>query len=319
MSKSSRSLAYTWPYARHRHFEKALRETAAKWFAAKGFPVHRRYKYILENWEDWPRNIILPEVAEYIRAEQEKRVVNRQGFPLHKSIHHGLSSQAMLFNLIGPLVSGGDLGPLQQTFEKQELYWPQGDVTASFEYEDREVFNEDSGQPTSIDLVISDSKGEPKVFIESKLVEREFGGCSVFASGDCDGRNPAQNFSWCYLHHIGRRYWELLKRHGFLSGPIGQESLCVLSMHYQFFRELLFALELNGWFVLLYDERNPTFFSDGPDGVRGLIPLMLSFVPEPLRNRVGAVSVQKVVQAIEETNRHEWITEFERKYGLMQS
>jgi hypothetical protein len=49
MTKSSRSLAYTWPYPRHRYFEKALRETAAKWFAAKGYPVHRRYRYILEN------------------------------------------------------------------------------------------------------------------------------------------------------------------------------------------------------------------------------------------------------------------------------
>ncbi len=63
--------------------------------------------------------------------------------------------------------------------------------SASFEYEDRDVFNEDAGQPTSIDVALRDGEGKPVVFVESKLVEREFGGCSVFAHGDCDGMNGA--------------------------------------------------------------------------------------------------------------------------------
>lgn len=58
---------------------------------------------------------------------------------------------------------------------------------AQFEYEDRTVFNEDTGLPTSIDLVLFDTENRPKIFIESKLVEAEFGGCSVFKKGDCWG------------------------------------------------------------------------------------------------------------------------------------
>ncbi|MHA1137260.1 MAG: PGN_0703 family putative restriction endonuclease, partial [Candidatus Thorarchaeota archaeon] len=60
-------------------------------------------------------------------------------------------------------------------FAHAGIAWPIGEVTAEFEYDDRTVFNEDSGQPTSIDLVVT---GENKgIFVEAKLVEREFGGC----------------------------------------------------------------------------------------------------------------------------------------------
>ncbi len=59
--------------------------------------------YLLAEWEDWGSNIILPEVAEYITKERQIRSA-KKGFPLHKYIHHGLSSQAMLLNLVGPLI-----------------------------------------------------------------------------------------------------------------------------------------------------------------------------------------------------------------------
>ncbi len=81
-----------------------------------------------------------------------------------------------------------------------------------FEYSQRSVFNEDSGQPTSIDLVLRAPEGEVSAFVECKFVEREFGQCSVFTGGDCDGRNPASDLSLCYLHHIGRRYWNVASR-----------------------------------------------------------------------------------------------------------
>jgi len=108
----------------------------------------------------------------------------------------------------------------------------------------------------------------------------------------------------------------LLKKYDFLNGPIGKEATCILSVHYQFFREVLFALELGGNFVLLYDERNPTFICNGALGKRGLMPLLLSFVPEDMRERVRMLSVQQVVWAINSTGRHEWIEKFESKYGL---
>ena len=307
VSDSSRARARMWPYPRHRNFRKELQIAAAKWFADKGFTVSTRYPYILADREEWAQNIILPEVAAYIKEEHTQRETQRQGFPLHKYIHHGLSSQAMLFNLIGPLIVVKDLEPLRQAFAQQGITWPKGEISASFEYKDRAVFNEDTGQPTTIDLVLKGGDVRPHLFVEGKLVEREFGGCSVFRAGDCNGRNPTSDFSLCYLHHLGRRYWELLKKHGFLSGPIGQNATCILATYYQFFREVIFALELGGSFVLLSDERSPTFSCDGSQGKRGLMPFLLSLIPESARARVAIVSVQQVVAAIKTSKQHKWI------------
>lgn len=314
---SSRALAYTWPYCRHHHYESDLQEAAANWFADREFPTSNRYQYILANREQWPQNIILPEVAEFIQRISARRVAEKRGFPLHKYIHHGLSSQAMLFNLIGPLIAHRDFEPLQEVFDAHGLTWPREDVEIILEYEDRQVFNEDTGQPTSVDMVIRDGSGGSSLFIEAKLVEKEFGSCSVFAGGDCDGRNRAQDFSLCYLHHIGRRYWELLDKHRFLEGPLGGESTCVLSIHYQFFREVLFAVELGGTFVLLHDERSPTFRIKDSEQERGLMPFLMNFVPSSLKSRVGLVCIQEIVKAIKSSDRHPWIREFERKYGLV--
>ena len=162
--------------------------------------------------------------------------------------------------------------------------------------ENRKIFNEDSGQPTSIDLVLKGYDNTRSLFIEAKLVEREFGGCSVFQGGDCDGYNPAKNFNRCYLHHIGRLYWTLLEKYGFLSGLVGASPICPLALYYQFFRELLFAIESGGDFVLLYDERNPSFYSNGLSGDRGLMPFLITFVPAKLRSRIHSTSIQHVVK-----------------------
>ena len=135
----------------------------------------------------------------------------------------------------------------------------QGDISAEFEYDDRRVFNERQGQPTSIDLVLRKGMLEPKIFVEAKLVEKEFGGCSLFSGGDCDGRNPAKDhspgddFPLCYLDTIDRWYWKLMDKHKFLDGPLAEDSTCIMTSYYQFFREALMALELGGDFVMLCD------------------------------------------------------------------
>jgi POLQ-like helicase len=316
MTQSSRARARTWPYPRHRDFQTKLRTAASTWFREKGFATSPSYPYILANWDNWPQNVILPEVASYIQAVREQRKAQQQGFPLHKYIHHGLSSQALVFNLIGPLIVRNDLDLLREAFLRQGVIWPEGSIRASFEYENRAVFNEDTGQPTSIDLVISDNQDHPRLFIESKLIEQEFGGCSVFQAGDCDGRNPADNFSLCYLHHLGRQYWPLLEKYNFLSSTIGQNATCILSTYYQFFREVTFALELGGAFVVIYDERNPTFISNSSPVKRGLIPFLLSMVPPSLHSRIASVSIQQILATIKASGRHEWTSEFERKYAL---
>ncbi|MCG3212647.1 MAG: hypothetical protein FOGNACKC_06317 [Anaerolineae bacterium] len=316
MPVTSRKQAATWPYPRHRDFQKKLQQVAAAWFESHGFKTNPHRPYILDRLENWPNNIILPEVAAFIAAEQQNRVSRGAGFPLHKYLHHGLSSQAMLFNLIGPLIVTADLGCLAEPFDQAGLPGPEMPLAGQFEFENRTVFNEDFGQPTSLDLVIATANSGPAYFIEAKLVEQEFGGCSVFQAGDCDGRNPAAEFSLCYLHHLGRRYWTLLAKHGFLNGPFGDNATCILTTYYQFFRELLFAVELGGTFIVLYDERNPAFNRLGPHGQRGLLPFLRSLVPAALQSRLATLTIQQVVQAIEASGRHAWIKEFKVKYGL---
>ncbi len=317
MTKNSRQLARTWPYPRHNQFIKHLKMAAKDWFETHECKVHPTYTYCLAEWNDWHRNIILPEVAEYIEDIRNKRASNNQSFPLHDYIHHGLSSQALLFNLIGPLIVRGDLEPLRNALYSNGLTWPGSSEQAFLEYEDRSVFNEDLGQPTSIDLVIGNPEILGSLFIECKFVETEFGGCTVFKRGDCDGVNPSSKFSRCYLHYIGRRYWTLLEKHGFLESSLSTESMCVLASHYQFFREVLFALEKGGTFILLSDNRSPTFYYEGNGEERGLMPFLLEFVPQSLSHRIGQISIQEVVNAIEASPRYEWIEQFKLKYGML--
>ncbi len=68
------------------------------------------------------------------------------------------------------------------------MAWPAGELRGRFEVEDRTVFNENYGQSTSLDLAIEGPAG-PAVYLESKPVEPGWGGCSVYAQGDCDVRH----------------------------------------------------------------------------------------------------------------------------------
>lgn len=318
MTQSSRALAQTWGYPRHRRFVDQVRSAAVAWFRSKGVSVNPKYPYILAEWGDWPKNIILAEVAKYIGEISESQRANGLNFPLHKYVHHGLSSQAMLFNLAGPLLVRNDLLPLRNVIKRRGLDWPNGGTRAMFEYEDRNIFNEDSGQPTSIDLVVLDAHDRPRIFIESKFVEQEFGGCSVFGAGDCDGQNPAGDTSMCYLHHIGRKYWSLMQKYGIVKNHISQDAVCILANYYQFFREAIFSFEHQGLFILLCDERSPVFYTDGPNGPRGIMPFLVSLLPDKLQRHVSYVTVQELVAEIELLGQHEWTGEFKVKYDLAQ-
>jgi hypothetical protein len=198
-----------WPYPRYSSFSKIVHKAASEWFLVRGYETNPKYPYIL------------PEVSQFVRERSEKQRADGKNFPLHKYLHHGLSSQALLFNLIGPLLARRDLAPLQNVLKRRGVEWPGENADAILEFEDRKVFNEGRGQPTSIDLAISSHDDAPPIFIEAKFVEREFGGCSLYQQGDCDGRNPAANLELCYLHHIGRQYWTLMPKYGLHHGKIG--------------------------------------------------------------------------------------------------
>lgn len=184
MSDNSRRRAATWPYPRYARFRSAVRDAATAWFAGRHFETDPKYPYILARWDDWPRNLILPDVARFIRDTAEAQRSEQNPFPLHKYIHHGLSSQALLFNLVGPMLMLKDLQPLQKALAAKGVPIPSNSAQAVLEFEDRTVFDEDAGQPTSIDLAIIPPSSGKRVFIECKFVEQEFGGCSVFGDGD---------------------------------------------------------------------------------------------------------------------------------------
>jgi hypothetical protein len=313
---NSHQLAKTWPFPRYAAYEKELRKIATEWFDAKDLPRDSNYSFILDKRERWPLNMVLPEVAEYIQRCKAECETAGKSFPLHKYLHHGLSSQAMAFNLVGPLIVRNDYQPLIDALGTVGVECEEGLHDAVFEFENRQVFNEDSGQPTSIDIVLRDNDSQPFVFIESKLMEREFGGCSVLAAGDCSGENPLGDKSRCYLHHIGRKYWTLAEKYG-ISELTSDEGLCILATYYQFFRELLFALEYGGIFVLLHDERSPVFHCEANGVNQGLMPMLLKYVPEEYHSRVGSISIQRLSEHIAESEKHQdWIGDFRKKYGI---
>jgi len=293
-----------------------MQDAATKWFSMKGLSTLPKYSYSLESFDKWPQNIICADVAEYIQKENEQSR-GKVYFPLHKYLHHGLSSQAMVFNLVGPLIVRKDFEPLRDVIEQAGIAWPTGEITAEFEYDDKTVFNEDSGQPTSIDLVISGEAA--KIFVEVKFRETEFGSCGIFGKGDCDGRNPnVYGFDSCFLHHIGRKFWDLMNEFGFGKTIFASGPICPFTIYYQFFREVLFSLKKEGCFIFLHDERNPAFLKISKNGKEsGLWPFLMESVPAEHVDRIGRVTIQQIVGAIEESERHQdWIDDFKLKYGF---
>ena len=214
---------------------------------------------------------------------------------------------------MGPLIVQNDFAPLAEAFAAGGLSWPHLQPRVVLEYEDRSVFGESNGQPTSFDLFIDFGGGHAPFFVECKYTEREFGACSLFTDGDCAGRNPIGEFSRCALHRMGRRYLPLMKKHDLFGEALKQSPTCILASHYQFYRELLFALERGGHFVLLSDRRSPTFVT----GLGlGRFEFLADLLPAAPRSYVAAISVQDVVAAVERSGRHPWVAEFRRKYGM---
>ena len=188
---SSRRRAQSWPYERHESYEQRLRAAGSQMVRRPGIfctvevPVHSRRAG--------------PMAGEHHRAGG--RQLHHLSSPGLRSSRRAFSASQVhpsrpqqpghAFQPCWPASRRRDLLPLRTAFSAAGIPWPGDDATITFEVEDRSVFNEDSGQPTSIDLAIAGNGSAPRLYIEAKLVEREFGGCSVFEQGDCDGMNPA--------------------------------------------------------------------------------------------------------------------------------
>ncbi|MFC1981596.1 hypothetical protein ACFLVN_05090 [Chloroflexota bacterium] len=302
----------TQPTEHSKKWEADLQRQLAEYFCKKKYQVSPTKGYILQDRSDWPKNIILDKVSDYIKGKKDERHKNGQPFPLHKWIHHGLSSQALLFNLFGPLVVDKQWHIFDDILHQTGIQLSSV-AGAEFEIEDRKVFNERQAQPTSIDLCIHTETDE-NVFIEFKFTEKNFGGCSIFGDGSRDGRNPAKNFNLCYLHNIERLYWIRMEELGLLTKQIKNDLQCPFSTLYQLHRLILFALEKNGHFLLLYDERNPSFLVERDNMKRGLFNLVYESLPGKIQDKCYALSVQSVVPILEKHPNLDWTNELKEKY-----
>ena len=89
-----------WEFPQYKNYRKSQNVLAASWFKQNNFLTQDKYPFILKNKTQWRNNIILSEVADFIEVKKIESEKSKTPFPLHKYIHHGLSSQAMLFNLL---------------------------------------------------------------------------------------------------------------------------------------------------------------------------------------------------------------------------
>lgn len=307
----------TWGAARvlrhSRKWESDLKQRLAEYFTRQGYPLHSTKSYILRDRSYWHKNIISDNVVKYITKQEFGRSGTKEPFSLHKWIHHGLSSQAFLFNILGPLVAASKWSAFDEILERAGIFLSSKVVNAKFELQDREVFEEHRAQPTLIDLCVYTQSGE-NIFVECKFTEKGFGGCSVIADGDCDGRNPANDFSLCYLHQEGRSYWEQMKNCGLLSSEIRNSIQCPFATLYQFYRLVLFSLKNNGQFLLLYDKRNPSFVSDRGDKRRGLFVFGCELLPHEAVKRCHAISVQDLLPVLQRHFGTDLMNELIEKY-----
>ncbi len=141
-----------------KNYRRQLNKIAEDWFAKKYSigEVSEKYPFILKNRDDWKKNILSDLVATDIEKQKTDAATANKPFPLHKYFHHGLSSQAMLFNLIGEAKLKKDIELLKQIFPFDDVSID-SDSEIHFEYSNREIFKENQSQPTSFDLAIINS------------------------------------------------------------------------------------------------------------------------------------------------------------------
>ena len=241
---------------------------AAKWFEGRGYSVQSKYPYILAERDQWPANIIVPEVASFITSAHQACEARGAPFPLHKYIHHGLSSQAMLFNLVGPLSgAAGSVTPANGVLTQRES--PGRGTTRPSPSRSKigPSSTRTAASPLPLIWCIAGNGSAPRLYIEAKLVEREFGGCSVFEQGDCDGMNPAADLP--LLLPASHRTRVLAVYGGArLLGWAGCTESCLPAWPgtTSFSANSCLLSHKGGYFVLLDDCRNPTFVAAGSNG-----------------------------------------------------
>ena len=303
------SITYRWTCIcmKRNEFVKRLQKQTANYFQSQEL-LTAGCGYILDKYENWGKNIIQDNVRKFIVNEKEKAKNEKRPFALHKYLHHGLSSQACFFNLLGPIVVSRDFGLMKEILTLSTVKLEGEIIDAKFEYTDRKIFNESKGQPTSVDLYVVTDCNE-KIYVEFKFTEAEFGTCSIYEDGNCDGLNPKFDPELCYLHNINRNYINLMNKYDLLRDG----DSCQFIEFYQVYRLLLMALEDDGQFLLIHDERNPTFIGEYKGKTRGRYIRFLKMLPPKFVNRVHVISVQSILKRLQ-VKKCNWSEDFMSKY-----
>jgi hypothetical protein len=179
--------------------------------------------------------------------------------------------------------------------------------------------------PTSVDAFFS---GPTKIAVEVKLAEREFGRCSRprlgrhspnYKRDHCDGSFTIQRGrkERCSLAECGVRYWEFIPRLFDWRGDQDHRP-CPLDATYQIVRNILAARvgkggEENGHALVVYDERNPFFWSGGGAEEQWKIVILALRDAHLLRR----VSWQRMASHLAQFSDLDWLTGgLREKYGI---
>jgi len=238
------------------------------------------------------------------------------------------SSQALAQSLFGNLIVHDHLGILGAIeADTGEPLVGASPETAELEFK---VGSLREPRESSLDVLIRSANGY-RVAFECKLSEPEVGTCSRpaltpsdsnYEQDHCDGTYTRQRGrrERCSLSNIGVAYWDHIP-HLFHWSAGRDHKRCPIRETYQLVRNIL-AVSVDdegvlnpgkGHVVLIYDERNPAFVSDGA-GHRAY-----EQTREALRERstLRRCSWQSILQHLRGAGALTWLTdELSAKYGL---
>ena len=302
-------------YMSYSKYQSDLRMVAEGWFVEKGLDRDPTYPFVLNREIPWQYNLIDNDIYENVKHIE----------PMHPWTRNGLSSQSMCFNLLGPLVgnpktNNSNLAPLKRACENSAIPWP-SNAKGQLEFNAMPLFQEASKrQSTSLDVAINSTpdSDDKSLFIEVKLSENRFGGCNYYKKDTCSKSNlTIEEDLDCHYSVKVRTCWTLMRRHSLLDCDLGESNECPFRRYFQFFRELLVALEYRGIYVLLYDEHNPTFIA--PEGSKrtGVFTFLRSRLPDEIQPFVKSFTVQEVLREIATDSSFSHANDFAVKYGMV--
>jgi len=252
-----------------------------------------------------------------------------EGKKQHRWFRSMLSSQALTFSVFGNLKFYGKTNCLAELKgdDGKSLFirTKNGGENLNTEKEFGHNFlGELENRCTSVDVFF---EGAYRIAVECKLAEREIGACSrpklkPSHKEYCDGRYALQmgRSDRCALQTLGIRYWKHIPHLFDWSENVDPES-CSLRTTYQLVRNVLAACmdsdgkvnPENGHVVLVYDERNPEFQSEGKGWKTW------QKVRESLKypSLIQKCSWQQIVKAMSADSELSWLVEsLQEKYGF---